>query len=141
MKTYTIDTELGVYSICILEHIDVVKGINGKYIKAWWSNLREKLNWVYGTIRPRICLVCNKEMQYYDLHHCICSKQNVRGWDVDHKILIDTELNLIPLHNWCHIATPPTKDKCWEYQCEFYGENIMSEWYYSLPFKVLPRRF
>lgn len=110
--------------------------------KKFKDELRERIDWLYSAYRDRVCLVCGEHFGVFDLHHSIVTKKDVQGWQPKSKRkIVDVELNFIPLHNWCHISNPPTKDRSWKHQCKFYGEEIMSEWYYSLPFKVLPRRF
>jgi len=115
--------------------------VSAKYKLKWNDELRQRLDWLYGNVRPRLCLVCNRAFAEFHLHHGIVSRRDVMGWPKAKRFLIDVELNLIPLHGHCHLDKSPTREACWEYQCSFYGSEIMNEWYNTLPFKVPPRRF
>ena len=116
-------------------------GITGYYQSRWKKELRERLDYMYEYIRPRLCLVCDEPFSTFHLHHAVVSKQDVRGWKRKKRFLIEVEMNLVPLHGKCHLDTPPSRECCWEYQCDFYGEELMREWYNSLPWKVPQRRF
>jgi len=122
--------------VVVFEEGDTV--CNNKKFKA---GLRERIDWLYSTHRDRVCLICGEPFGVFDLHHAIVARKDVQGWAKKKRKIVDVELNFIPLHNWCHISNPPTKDQSWKHQCDFYGVEIMEEWYYSLPFKVPLRRF
>jgi hypothetical protein len=109
--------------------------------KRFSDELRLRIDWLYGGVRDRICLVCGQPFQDFDLHHAIVSRKDVMGWSKKRRKLINVELNLIPLHNRCHLQNPPSREVAWAFQSDFYGEDILELWYYSLPFKIFPRRF
>ena len=113
------------------------------YMEYHWTSIRERMDFLYGTFRPRICLVCGKPFgNDVHLHHCIVTRGDIRGWKRERRILIDTEINLIPLHPTCHLNSPPTREDAWEYQCAFYGGNIVNLWYNGLEWKGgKPRKF
>ena len=110
-------------------------------LKVWRPNLKEKLDWVFGNLRPRVCLACGEPFDVWDMHESILSRNDVRGWKWPKKLLIMSELNCIPLHHTCNIDHPPSREAAWEYQKEFYGRDLLERWYYRLPFKVGPPRF
>lgn len=74
------------------------------------------------------------------LHHAIITRGDARGLaeGVKERVLHHS-FNVILCHTKCHRDL--VRIKCWEYLCDLYGEEEMREWYYNLPFKVLPRRF
>lgn len=133
-------THMGAYPIVWFEKEDL-PSVTGYYISRWKEELRERINWLHGCIRPRVCLVCNRPFSIFQLHHAVVSKQDVRGWKPKKRLLIEVEMNLIPLHSKCHLDNPPTRERCWEHQCDFYGEELMQDWYNSLSWKVPQRRF
>jgi len=115
--------------------------LDDNFIRYWRGSIREKLHWLYGEVRPRICLVCGDTFGGFDLHHAIVTRGDVQGWFKLRRLLIDTELNLIPLHPECHRLYPPTREEAWAYQVAFYTEWVMKRWYTALPWKGKPRIF
>jgi len=114
--------------------------INGAALTEWRPNLKQKLNWVFGELRPRTCLVCGEPFGIFDMHEGILSRNDVRGWKGTKKLLIMSELNCLPLHHVCHMDRPPSREAAWEYQLGFYGRDLLEQWYYSLPWKIGPPR-
>ena len=114
--------------------------MTGEALKIWRPNLKEKLDWVFGNLRPRICLTCGEPFGVWDMHEGILSRNDVRGWKGPKKLLIMSELNCIPLHHACHLYAPPSRGTVWEYQVEFYGRELLERWYFGLPFKAGPPR-
>jgi len=106
----------------------------------WYATLKESIVLMHSIIRPPLCLTCGRDMVFdsFDLHHGIVSKQDIRGWRFKNaRMLIDTELNLIPLHIECHRGyAAPTREEVWEYQSAFYGQSLLIEWYKGLPWKT-----
>ena len=127
------------YNVEWLE-MDDLELMTGDALKVWRPNIKEKLDWVFGNLRPRICLVCGKPFSVFDAHEAILSRNDVRGWKGHKKLLIMSELNILPLHHVCHLHSPPSREAAWKYQEEFYGRELLKQWYYSLPFKVGPPR-
>jgi len=121
------------FEVVMLERDDVG---SAAFRTNWKRDLRERLDWIYGTIRPRVCLVCGGLMSTYHLHHGILSRRNVQGWKKPLRMLIEVEWNLIPLHDMCHLQHPPSREDCWIYQQDFYGRELLEEWLYSLPWKT-----
>jgi len=124
-------------SVCWLELFDTVNA------SAWKRDLKEWVDQLYGNLRERTCMVCSKPFAMFDLHHGIVSKQDVRGWPRKRRLLIDTGLNVVPLHHTCHMDRPPTREAVWAVQVGFYGKDIVGAWYDALPWKTLrpPRIF
>jgi len=117
-----------------------IYGMPGGFAEHWRFTVRDKINWLFTEVRPRMCLVCSEPFTTFHLHHALVSRQDVRGWKPNLRLLIDTELNLVPLHEDCHLSSPPSREDCWDYQCSFYGQEIMKKWYYDLPWKTEPPR-
>ena len=109
-------------------------------LKVWRPNLKEKLDWVFGNLRARVCIACGNPFIYWDMHEGILSRNDVRGWKGPKKLLIMSEINCVPLHHTCNTDRPPSREDVWQYQQEFYGRELLLLWYYSLPFKVGPPR-
>ena len=114
--------------------------MHGKALGQWRPNLKEKLDWVFGNLRPRTCLICGKPFAVFDMHEGILSRNDVRGWKGPKKLLIMSEFNCIPLHHVCHMDHSPSREAVWEYQVEFYGRKLLKRWYFGLPFKAGPPR-
>lgn len=127
------------YNIEWLELGDI-KLMTGNALRIWRPDLKEKLDWVFGNLRPRVCLICGKPFGTFDLHEGILSRGDVRGWKGTKKLLIFSELNCIPLHHACHLYAPPSRGTVWEYQMNFYGRELLNTWYTGLPWKVGPPR-
>lgn len=127
------------YNVEWLE-LDDLELMTGDALKVWRPNLKEKLDWVFGNLRPRTCLVCGKPFDVFDMHEGIISRNDVRGWKGNKKLLIMSELNCTPLHHQCHMDRPPIRETAWKYQLEFYGRELLRQWYFDLPFKVGPPR-
>ena len=114
--------------------------MTGDDLTRWRPDLKQKLNWVFGNLRPRTCLACGKPFGVWDMHEGILSRQDVRGWKKTKKLLIMSELNCIPLHHVCHMDHPPSREDVWHYQTQFYGWEALNYWYFGLPFKDGPPR-
>jgi len=128
------------YNVEWLE-LDDLELMTGDALTAWRPNLKQKLNWVFGNLRPRTCLVCGKPFGVFDMHEAVLSRNDVRGWKKTKKLLIMSELNCLPLHHSpCHMDYPPSREEAWKYQEEFYGRKLLEQWYESLPFKDGPPR-
>ena len=105
----------------------------------WYRTLKESIVLMHSIIRPSICLACGHDLLFdsFELHHGIVSRQDIRGWTFKHaRMLIDTELNLVPLHPQCNQGKPPTREEVWEYQASFYGLQLLIDWYKELPWKT-----
>lgn len=128
------------YNIEWLE-FDDLEIMTGDALKMWRPNLKERLDWIFGNLRPRTCLVCGKSFGTFDMHEGILSRQDVRGWKGSKKMLIMSEINCVPLHHKCHMDRPPSREDAWHYQVGFYGWEVLNRWYFGLPFKIGPPRF
>ena len=106
----------------------------------WSFHVRDSIDFIFSHIRPRVCMICGKSFSGFDLHHGILSRRDVQGWPRLRRCLINVEMNLIPLHSVCHMDRPPSREAAWEYQMEFYGRDLLDQWYYHLPFKIGPPR-
>jgi len=120
-------------------------GINIKddvEVRIWRDMLRTYL------IKERAnftCEFCNRPLTAIsgaDMHEGIVTRANVpkgTGWQG----LIFAECNVLILHPNCHAPIPPSKEWCWEWACKKYGETVVREWYYNLPWKAgkPPREF
>lgn len=112
------------------------------FLQTWRPNLKEKIDWIYGHHRPRVCLACGKPFTTFDLHEGIVSRQDIRGWTKERTLLIMNELNCIPLHHVCNTDNPPKREDVWESQKLFYPKAALYGWYTRLPWKAgVPRRF
>jgi hypothetical protein len=90
--------------------------------------------------RPWRCDCCGEVFfNRVDVHEGIVTKGDVRGWRLPQRAWIFSEYNCILLLRAHH--HPLKRQFVWDLQCKRYGEAAMREWYESLPFKVLPRRF
>lgn len=114
--------------------------MTGEALRVWRPDLKEKLDWVFGNLRPRVCLVCGKPFSVFDMHEGVLSRNDARGWKWPKKLLIMSELNCIPLHHSCNTDRPPSREDAWQYQAEFYGRELLERWYFGLPFKAGPPR-
>ena len=129
------------YEIDWLEATDIGE-LAASFLRDWRRELKEKLDWVFGAIRPRICMVCHQPFGAWDMHEGVVSRNDVRGWKKPLRLLIMSEVNCIPLHHACHMDRPPTREDVWAYQMCFYGEQVLYGWYTRLPWKAdPPRRF
>ena len=117
-----------------------VYGMRTGFPEHWKFTIRDKIDWLFTEVRPRACLVCGRNFGTFHLHHGLVSRRDSQGWKPPLRLLLDTEINLIPLHESCHLSSPPSRGMCWEYQCDFYGQEILELWYNSLPWKVGPPR-
>jgi len=102
----------------------------------WYTTIKESIALMGTMIRPPICLACGRDLMFdsFELHHGIVSRQDIRGWRFKNaRMLIDTELNLVPLHPQCNQGRPPTREEVWEYQSAFYGQQLLIDWYSALP--------
>ncbi len=106
------------------------------FLVTWRRKVKERLDYIFAMLRPRLCLVCSEPFDVFDMHEGIASRRDVQGWKKPKRSLIMTELNCIPLHHTCHLDRPPTREKVWEYQKEFYGETTLNLWYFGLPWKI-----
>jgi len=150
MKTYLIgvpwetnprDDVFPNYEVRWLQFPDLTS-LSSQYLQIWRRDIKEKLDWVYGAIRPRTCLVCGKPFTNFDMHEGIVWRNDVQGWKKPTRLLIMTEVNCIPLHHTCHLQSPPTREQVWEYQKQFYSEELLYGWYTRLPWKIgVPRKF
>lgn len=116
------------------------------FCAEWAGSLKESIALMGTMARPPICLVCGRNLTFdsFDLHHGIVTRQDIRGWRYPNAcMLINTELNLVPLHPSCHLSRPPSREEVWEYQANFYGQLLLVEWYRDLPWKTQrpPRLF
>lgn len=131
--------------------LDEIEYLDERYVKTRYQNIKVMLNSFYGSVIPRRCCVCQKPFGSFDLHHCLVDKNLAAGWSFERgvfdkrtvrRLLIDTELNLSPIHHTpCHMDNPPTKQSAWTRQCEIYGEKLVMAWYESLPFKNGPPQY
>lgn len=145
IKVHALSGSLHIYDVTWLEMCDLESGNHDDKIQEtlqfWYSDIKEKLSeWTYNVFRSRTCMICGKNMTTFDAHHAIVQKND---WTRKKRLLIDCELNLVPLHNQCHLESPPSRQECWDYNVEFYGEDLMRDWYEQLPWKQghPPRRF
>ncbi len=88
---------------------------------------------IFSGCRPRICLVCGKPFDVFDMHEGIVTRRDAQGWK--NPALIMTELNCVPLHHMCHLDGPPSRQAVWDYQKGFYGKDALLTWYNGLPWK------
>ena len=125
--------------------LDEIESLHERFVNSRYQNIKAGMNLFYVFYVPRTGLVCGEYFDYFDAHHAICTKNDAAGWKYTcgvydakavRRLLIDTELNLTPLHHKCHMDNPPTKQKAWEQQCNIYGEKIMNKWFESLPWKL-----
>lgn len=116
-----------------------VKVNNTYQAKAWRKRLRRDLY----RVRSGWCDVCGHWLHKrgFEVHEGIVTRRDVQGWRYPERAWIFTEFNCVLLCPTCHRPTPPSRQAVWDLQCKRYGEEAMKKWYYSLPFKVFPRRF
>jgi len=109
----------------------------------WRKLLKEHLDWLYGRVRPRLCVACGEPFSTFDMHEGIVSRRDVQGWKYPKNLLIMNEINCIPLHHTCNIDRPPSRQQVWDSQVEFYGKELVELWCYDLPWKTKrpPRYF
>lgn len=112
-------------------------------IDQWAPEDRDDLFNILAYYQDYECLVC-KEALYgalniVNVHECIVTKGDVQSWPDSWKFLINNLYNCVVVHQECH--QHGNRQKWWEYKCAIFGEEEMSKWYYSLPFKTTPRRF
>jgi len=131
--------------------LDEIELLDKRYAETWYTDVKTSVATMHTLFRPNVCLVCAQYLgKPFDLHHAIVTRQDVRGWKyvagpydakITRLLLITNELNCIPLHHQCHLDNPPTRESAWEYQANFYGEELMRSWYESLPWKSgVPRK-
>jgi len=123
-----------------------------EYVVQWNQfRLRDFINHLHGNIWPRVCMVCGRRFSAFQLHHGIVTRRDVQGWKLcipgvsPHNArlaLITNVINCIPLHPTCH-QNPPTRQEVWDYAVSKWGQEIVSDWYNSLPWKIRtpPRYF
>ena len=84
---------------------------------------------------------CCGENAILDLHEGIVTRADAgRDW----KDLIFCSINCFLLCRDCHTNWGKMfpREKAWEVSCERYGEEVVKEWYKTLPWKIgVPRRF
>ena len=91
-------------------------------------------------LQKNLCPVCQKLIcGICDRHEGIVTKGDVQGWPKPWRIVIINPYNCVYVHRDCH--QHGLRDFFWKHKCEIFGEDEMRKWYYSLPFKVFPRRF
>jgi len=116
-----------------------LSSLTAKFVQEWYRNLKEVIQLMHLFYRHPLCLACGHDLDLsaFELHHGIVSQQDIRGWTHPHaRALIDTELNLVPLHPHCNSNNPPSREDVWEYQQAFYGLPLLVEWYSGLPWKT-----
>ena len=73
-----------------------------------------------------------------EMHEGIITRGMVQG--LKWRWMIFTEYNCLLLKHTEHQPQPPSKQWCVQWAFSTYGEDIVKEWFYSLPFKVYPFR-
>ena len=133
--------------------LEEIGNLDPEFVSNWYNTVKQKMDVFYGMTFPRLCLVCGDVIEgAWDAHHGIVSRNDVRGfrhtvgnypYQVVRRMLIDTELNLLPLHHECHLHKPPTREEAWNCLTNIFTEEAVKEWYYSLPWKLgkPPRTF
>ena len=144
-----INQQRHVISVEWISHSDL-ETLDKKVAKEWYSKVKHNMDSFYGRLRPRICLACGNNFASFDTHHAICSRRDVQGctWgrgtpysnQLARLILIPNIMNCLPLCHTCNTDHPPSREAAWEYQMEFYGRDLLEQWYFSLPFRIGPPR-
>ncbi len=121
---------------------------NRKNVIQWRFFLGEQI----GLHRGWGCVCCGSwhrrlvdsycSMDIFDLHEGIVSRGDVQGWSFEKRGLIFHEYNSFWLCRDCHQDHKLSREAAWELSCEWYGEELVKEWYESLPWRAgVPRRF
>lgn len=106
----------------------------------WAPDDRDMLGAYLYDLQSGKCAFCNEPLcGICDVHECIVTKGDVQSWPDSWKFLINNLFNCVIAHRGCH--QHGNREKWWEYKCAIFGEEEMSKWYYSLPFKSPPRSF
>lgn len=127
----------------------VIRAVDLTNPVAWCVELRECL---IRTRTPFVCDCCGTPFldlirdkfrwTRVDVHEGIVTKGDIRGWKLAQRTLIFTEYNCVLLDHQHHLSHPPSRQAMWDLQVSRYGEEVMKEWYFGLPFRNgVPRRF
>jgi len=72
-----------------------------------------------------------------DVHEALYSRNDVRGWDWNRKVLIHTPYNCIALCRDCHKNSIPDKEDVLDWMLDEYGIVVL-DWCEGLPFVINP---
>ena len=129
--------------VTLLE-LDDLSTIRKKVLNTWYRDVKEDMDLQLGMVWPRTCAICGDPLgAAWDAHHAILSRGDVLR---KYRPMIDNPLNILSVHNACHLSSPPTREFAWEFLCERYGKELVSLWYYDIMAPVfksgeVPRRF
>lgn len=106
------------------------------------SEKRKKLKSYLLAKRGWRCEVCGTRGGITDLHEGIVSREDVRGWKREDRLLIHCAINCFIVCRYCHREHRLSREDAWRLACERYGDEAVREWYEGLPWKAgTPRRF
>ena len=101
---------------------------------------RERLRYHLLMDRP-YCDGCGKLLIAAEVHEGIVTRQDVRGWKYPDKGRIFSEYNSLLLCPECHRPSPPSRQECWTKLCRRFGEELITNWYFGLPWRSGPPRY
>jgi len=119
----------------------------------WYLDIKTRINSIYSRKRSRTCMACGKPFSSFELHHGIVPRGVAMGWRFPllelsgfksksvRLILITNEINCVPLHAKCNKQNVPSPQEVWDYQHQFYSDDVIRWWYEEiLPWKATPYR-
>jgi hypothetical protein len=96
-----------------------------------WGPWQASLKYLAATQQNFLCAICGDYCTSGELHHCLVSKQDARGWE--QAFLIHHSLNVVLVHPQCHGKA--TREVCYDFLCSLYGRGPVGEWLVSVSFE------
>jgi len=121
------------YQMNLLMPTNWHKPINRYNYWEWRDYLKKEL------LKKRACKSdwSGKYLMTCHMHEGILTRANVPK-NIPFFWMIFSEINCFLLLPEEHIPNPPSREWCIQRSFDRYGEDVVRNWYYSIPFKVRP---
>jgi hypothetical protein len=96
--------------------------VDKKYRWGPWQGVLKHLAAIQQDYK---CAKCGQSCSNGELHHALASRQDANSW-WGQGFLIHHSLNVVLVHPHCHSSM--TREECYKFLCDLYGEDLMFEW-------------